>query len=106
MKRTPRDTFLSDQALAAARDAAADPSLAPIAVTAANGEQCTWCDCPLGPDSPHNNPNYRCGGCPKTAEAVVSAFAGPNRRYDYPACKRHRDDVVASLVTAIAKRSA
>lgn len=106
MNRTPQDTFLSDQALAAARDAAADPSLMPIAVTAANGEQCTWCDCPDGPSSPHNNPDYRCGGCPVPAAAVVSTFAGPARRYDFPACERHRDDVVAVAVLAITQRSA
>nr|WP_202551060.1 hypothetical protein [Streptomyces sp. SID8352] len=97
---------MSDQALAAARDAAAHPALAPIAITAANGEQCSWCDCPDGPDSPHNTANYQCSGCPKAAEAIVSAFAGPNRRYDYAACRRHRDDIVAALIDVIAKRPA
>lgn len=106
MTRTPQDTFLSDQALAAARNAASAPGVVPIAITAANGEQCTWCDCPDGPDSPHNNPDYRCSGCPKPATAIVSTFAGPARRYDFPACERHRDDVVAAAVGAIAKRSA
>lgn len=105
MSRSPRDTFLSDQALAAGREAAADPGLAPIVVTAANGEQCSWCDCPDGPDSPHLNPDYRCGGCGSKAVSIVSSFTGPNRRYDYAACERHRDEVVAALVNAI-RRSA
>ncbi|MDQ0992197.1 hypothetical protein [Streptomyces sp. V3I7] len=95
--RTPQDTFLSDQTLAAAREAAMDPGTLPIAVTAANGEQCTWCDCPDGPDSPHNQRDYRCDGCPEKAESVVSLFAGPNLRYDYPACERHRLDIVATV---------
>jgi hypothetical protein len=103
--RTPLDTFLSDQALAAGRTAAADPSLVPVVVTAANGEQCTWCDCPDGPGSPHNNPNYRCGGCGTAAKHVVSTFSGPNRRYDFPACERHRDDIVAAVI-ATTQRSA
>jgi hypothetical protein len=94
--RTPQDTFLSDQALAAAREAANDPSLLPIAITAANGEQCTWCDCPDGPDSPHNRRGYRCGGCPATAKYVVSIHASPTMRYDYPACDRHHTDIVAT----------
>ncbi|MER6331832.1 hypothetical protein ABT298_21360 [Streptomyces sp. NPDC001034] len=95
--RTPQDTFLSDQTLAAAREAAADPGTIPVAVTAANGERCTWCDCPDGPDSPHNQRDYRCAGCPDQAKHVVSLFAGPNLRYDYPACERHQLDIVATV---------
>lgn len=101
MTRTPQDTFLSDQALATARDAAHDPSTVPVAVTAANGERCTWCDCPDGPDSPHNQPGYRCSGCPATAEVVVSAFSGPNLRYDFPACGRHQADIVAAVALTV-----
>ncbi|MFJ4617390.1 hypothetical protein [Streptomyces sp. NPDC088812] len=101
MTRSPQDTFLSDQALAAARDAAADPSLVPVAITAANGEQCTWCDCPVGPDSPHNQRGYKCAGCPDTAKYVVSTFAGPNLRYDFPACERHASDIVAAVTATV-----
>jgi hypothetical protein len=101
VKRTPQDTFLSDQALATARDAASDPGTVPVAVTAANGEQCTWCDCPDGPDSPHNQRDYRCGGCLATARYVVSTFAGPGVRFDYPACDRHHTDIVASIVRVV-----
>jgi hypothetical protein len=100
MKRTPYDTFLSDQTLAAARDAASDPTLVPVAVTAANGERCTWCDCPDGPNSPHSNKGYRCAGCPTAAKVVVSLHSGPNLRYDFPACERHKVDIVASVVRA------
>jgi len=99
MTRTPQDTFWSDQALATARDAAADPSLVPVAITAANGEQCTWCDCPL---SQHQQPGYRCGGCGQQAKSVVSTFAGPGRRYDFPACERHTADIVAAVAQTVA----
>jgi len=98
MTRSPQDTFLSDQALATARDAAADPSLVPVAITAANGEQCTWCDCPI---ALHKQPGYRCGGCPATAKNVVSTFAGPVLRYDFPACERHTTDIVASVAQVV-----
>jgi hypothetical protein len=99
--RTPSQTFWSDQALATARDAAADPDLVPVAITAANGEQCTWCDCPMGPASPHNQRGYVCGGCPTTAKNVVSTFTGPNLRYDFPACDRHTTDIVASIARVV-----
>lgn len=101
MTRSPQDTFLSDQTLATARDAAADPSLVPVAITAANGEQCTWCDCPDGPNSPHNQRGYRCPGCPATAKNVVSTFTGPSIRYDFPACDRHTTDIVASVARVV-----
>jgi hypothetical protein len=101
--RTPLETFWSDQTLAAPRDAAADPNLLPIAITTADGKtRCTWCDCPDGPDSPHNDPGYRCAGCPTTAQQVVSFYAGPNLRYDYPACDRHYAEIVAQVVRAAA----
>ena len=99
--RTPQDTFLSDQTLATARTAAADPGTVPVAITAANGEQCTWCDCPDGPNSPHNQLGYRCPGCPATAKNVVSTFAGPNLRYDFPACDRHTTDIVTSIAQVV-----
>lgn len=98
MTRTPQDTFLSDQALATARDAAADPSLVPVAITAANGEQCTWCDCPL---DLHRQPGYVCDGCPTQAKHVVSTFDGPGVRYDFPACERHTTDIVASVAQVV-----
>jgi hypothetical protein len=101
MARTPQDTFLSDQTLATAREAATDPATVPVAITAANGEQCTWCDCPDGPDSPHNQRGYRCPGCQATAKYVVSTFSGPNLRYDFPACDRHHTDIVAAVARTV-----
>ena len=98
MSRTPQDTFLSDQALAAGRDAAADPSLVPVVITAANGQQCTWCDCPL---DVHRQPGYRCGGCPEQAKNVVSTFTGASLRYDFPACDRHTADITASIALVV-----
>ncbi|AGP56160.1 hypothetical protein [Streptomyces rapamycinicus] len=104
MTRTPYDTFLSDQTLATARDAATDPHTVPVAITAPNGEQCSWCECPDGPDSPHNQRGYRCPGCPQPAAAVVSVHARPVLRYDFPACDRHQTDIIASVVRTVGGR--
>ncbi|GAA4676624.1 hypothetical protein GCM10023347_33660 [Streptomyces chumphonensis] len=102
---TPQETFWSDQTLAAVRDAARDPKLLPVAVVAApDNTRCSWCDCDDSEDSPHNRPGYRCAGCPETAMSVVAVHSGPHRRYDYPACDRHRDDIITTLVRATGGR--
>lgn len=100
--RTPRQTAFSDQANALARDLAADLSTLPIVLDPPNGEQCTWCDCPDGPNSPHNRSGYRCGGCPAAADHVVRVFSSPNRRVDYPACDRHHVEIIAAIATVAA----
>lgn len=97
---TPRETFLSDQALAMARDIAADGRTIPIVLDPAHGQPCTWCDCPDGPDSPHNNPGYRCGGCTTPADIIVRVFVTADRRTDYPACDRHHAEIIAAVATA------
>lgn len=103
MSPTPQETFWSDQTLATAREAALDPGTLPFAITAADGKKrCTWCDCPDGPDSPHNNPGYRCDGCPTLAVHVVSLYATPTLRYDYPACAVHWTEIVAQAAQAAA----
>jgi hypothetical protein len=95
--RTPQDTFLSDQALAFARDIATDGNTIPIVLDPPNGETCTWCDCPDGPGSPHNRRGYRCPGCPANADAILRVFASPTVRYDFPACDRHQAHVIAAV---------
>ncbi|MGW1278042.1 hypothetical protein ACWD4V_13960 [Streptomyces tsukubensis] len=105
MTRTPQETFLSDQTLAAARHAAeATPGLLSVAITPANGEQCTWCDCPTSSDGPHSQPGYRCAGCPDSAKHVVSAYTGPDLRFDYPACRRHSPQIVIDLVETAGRK--
>lgn len=101
--RTPQQTFLSDQALAAAREAAADPDQLAIALTAAEGkQQCSWCDCPI---EAHLN-GETCAGCPATAVHVVSVYATQHLRYDYPACERHHADIVAQHARVVSQRYA
>lgn len=97
----PQETFLSDQALAYARDIAAAGAAVPIVLDPANGEQCAWCDCPDGPDSPHNQRGYRCPGCGTKADMVVKVFAGPILRYDFPACNRHHADIIAAVAHTV-----
>lgn len=100
--RTPQETFLSDQALAAAREAAADPTQLVVALTAADGkQQCSWCECPI---EAHLG-GGRCAGCPATAVHVVSVFAGQHVRYDYPSCERHHTDVIAQHARVVSQRN-
>lgn len=101
MSPTPQQTFWSDQALATARDVAAAGNTVPIVLDPADGERCTWCDCPDGPDSPHNRRGYKCDGCPAGADYVVRLFAGPDVRYDFPACDRHHTDIIAAVAETI-----
>lgn len=99
--RTPYDTFLSDQALAYAREQAETPgTLAVVLDYATPGQQCTWCDCPDGLNSPHNDTRFRCSGCPSHAYYVVHAVAG-TRQSDIPMCKAHHSDFVAMLAPLI-----
>lgn len=97
--RTPQDTFLSDQALAAARDQASDGrTLAVVLDYATDGQQCSWCDCPDDPSSPHYQDSYRCDGCPADAYYVASMFNSTVGRRDIPLCRGHLGAFKAHVV--------
>jgi hypothetical protein len=44
----PHETAKLDQTVAGLRDVAAKTGIPGVVRAAANGEQCCWCDCPLG----------------------------------------------------------
>jgi hypothetical protein len=90
--RTPQQTFWSDQALATARDTAADGRTVAVVNDFPNGEQCSWCDCTLDDFKGH-----RCGGCPKPAGSVLRVHDGSPVRRDVPVCEGHRDDAVVFI---------
>lgn len=96
--RPPAETAAMDQALAAARNLAqSDPKLGVMVTVDADGQQCSWCDCEVGPNSPHLRDGYRCAGCPKAADVVVMALYGTPDRFDAPACKGHFPLLIADL---------
>lgn len=97
MTRTPQETFLSDQALATARDIAA--AGAPTVVfTPAHSGPCVWCDCDVTAEQ--HNPEF-CAGCPHGAAMVMHVFnANTPLRRDIPLCIGHKDDALR-FVTAI-----
>ncbi|MFJ2007379.1 hypothetical protein [Streptomyces chartreusis] len=97
MARTPSQTFWSDQALATARDMAADGQTFAIVHDYADGEQCSWCDCTVADFQGH-----RCGGCTEQAETVVRVYNGTPVRRDIPICAGHRDDAIAFMVRHMA----
>lgn len=92
MTRTASQTFWSDQALAAARDTAADGRTVAIVNDFPDGEQCSWCDCTLADYQGHH-----CGGCPKPAASVLRVLDGSPVRRDIPVCDGHRNDAVVLI---------
>lgn len=100
MTRTPQQTFLSDQALATARDAAADGRTIAVVHEYADGEQCSWCDCDTG-QILADAKGHRCSGCPDTAETVMRVFNGTQVRRDIPICAGHRDDATTFMLRMI-----
>lgn|SRR5690348_14866426 len=93
MARTPSQTFWSDQALATARDSAADGRTVAIVNDFADGEQCSWCSC-SDEETLADLKGHRCGGCPKPAGSVLRVHDGTQVRRDIPVCDGHRDDAV------------
>lgn len=92
MTRTAQQTFWSDQALAAARETAADGRAVAIVNDFADGEQCSWCDCSLADFRGH-----RCSGCPEAAGSVLRVHDGSPVRRDIPVCEGHRDEAVVFI---------
>lgn len=101
MTRTPQDTFLSDQGLAAARDLAADGKTVVIFPDAPDGEQCSWCDCP---DFEHTDQAYQCPACPAPAAAVLRIFDGTPVRRDIPVCDRHQLEAIRFISLVVQPR--
>ncbi|MFG2855671.1 hypothetical protein ACGFZ9_34225 [Streptomyces mirabilis] len=96
MTRTPNQTFWSDQALAAARETAADGRTIAIVNDFPNGEQCSWCDCTLADFKGH-----RCSGCPDPAGSVLRVYDGSPARRDIPVCDGHREDAIVFAYRAL-----
>lgn len=93
----PQQTFLSDQALAAAREQAGDGRTLAVVADFPDGEQCTWCDCPLDA----HLADEQCGGCLEPAACVLRIYDGSPVRRDIPVCAGHKEDAVITLVKLI-----
>lgn len=97
MTRTPSQTFWSDQALATARDEAADGRTIAIVHDYANGEQCSWCSC-SDEKILADLDGHCCSGCTETAETVMHVYGVTPGRRDIPICAGHQQDAVAFMV--------
>ena len=59
----------------------------------AAGTQCSYCDCPIGPDSPHRRRGYVCPYLCHAEAAYVAVMAGPSLGIrPIPLCERHFGD--------------
>jgi hypothetical protein len=62
------------------------------------GTQCSYCDCPVGPDSPHNRRGYVCPYFCHADPVLVATLMYLNRRNRHlPLCARHCDACLADL---------
>jgi hypothetical protein len=73
---------------------------------AAPGQQCSYCDCPITPDSPHWTPGYACDQpCPAEAVYVVTlASLDPPVCKRVPVCRRHCDEQLTDLAKLLGDR--
>lgn len=95
---TPLDTALSDQALATARDLAANGTPT-VAILPATGV-CDWCGCDVTRSD--HDPRF-CAGCPRDAAMVMSVFsASDGERKDVLLCPGHKDDAMRFITAIIA----
>ncbi|MFE9309486.1 hypothetical protein ACFYM5_17575 [Streptomyces sp. NPDC006706] len=96
---SPLDTFLSDQALAAGRDLAANGTPALVLLPAAG--TCTWCDCRV---TSENYDHRFCAGCPKDAAMVLHVYSAATGQRDWGIllCPDHKDDALQFLTAVIA----
>ena len=96
MTRTPQQTFWSDQALAVARETAADGRTLAVVNDFPNGEQCSWCSC-SDEETLADLKGHRCAGCTNPAGSVLRVHDGSQVRRDIPVCEGHRDDAVVFI---------
>lgn len=102
MARTAHQTFLSDQALAAAREQAKTPGTMAVVIDyATDGQQCSWCPCSveqiLG-----DRDSHRCAGCPEDAAYVMHHFRhGSGVRNDIPLCRGCKADAITFMATVV-----
>lgn len=92
----PHELARLDQMLAEAATLARDePSTLVIATTFAQpGQPCSWCDCPGPQDSPHDDPDYHCAGCPRVADTITYVWRS-RERHGFPVCRQHSSDLMS-----------
>jgi hypothetical protein len=54
--------------------------------------QCSWCDCPLTPDSPHHRRGYVCSHLCHAEASYVAIMLSAPRPVPIPLCERHLPD--------------
>lgn len=88
--RQPQHVHAFDQAMGHATELSKEPGAAAVVLDyAATSRRCTWCDCPPGAGSPHQDPDYSCSGCPLEAVFDLHFLVGTPQYAVYPVCRPH-----------------
>ena len=104
-KLRPHETARRDQAMAYARDRAAEPgTFVAITEDAEPGIRCGWCDCPLVPPSRGHDPD--CVGCSLEARYAVYCAMRYGRSSPIAVCEEHYPDVPRFLAELLGDRVA
>ncbi|MGQ4514251.1 hypothetical protein [Streptomyces sp. DW26H14] len=98
MTRSPYLTFLTDQALAAARDRAVRDQKSYVVIADATGGRCEWCTC----DVTQDDTDHPCTGCPRPAELVMHQLTPGGARTDVPLCLHCAPDALRFVLALFA----
>jgi hypothetical protein len=91
-KLRPHELARRDQLLAEAKARLRRGEVVIWSDPAPPGWRCSYCDCPITPDSPHWQPGYVCDHpCPAGADFIVVVLSHP-RPSPIPLCARHQRD--------------
>jgi hypothetical protein len=96
-KLRPHELARRDQALAEAVARVCRGEFVVWVDRCAPGTQCCWCDCPLGPDSPHNRRGYVCPYLCHAKASYVAITLGAPQPGLFPLCERHLGGYDADL---------
>ena len=100
-KLRPHELAKRDQLVAEAKTRLRSGEIVTWVDHAGPGKQCSWCDCPLTADSPHNRRGYVCPYLCHAGAAYVAVMLSAPRPVSIPLCERHLGDWQDVTVTLL-----
>ena len=98
-KLRPHEMAKFDQRRAEARERARAGQTVIVTDYANDGQQCSWCDCPVS--ARHAQPGYVCDGCPEPAAYVMTLGYGTDDASRYPVCERHHPRFATDMIALL-----